>query len=216
MKKVFLLLCITFSLSNFHSIYGQSVNDGFHQHTGFYLSLSAGPVFGTIEANEISPVPFRLNFSGGTGGQFDIKVGGAIRENLILHATIISNALIGPKVTSNGQSITLPDNMNINETMLLGGGVTYYLMPHNIFLSGSVGMGYFTMQYKENSDLNGSTDKGVSMQIKVGKEWWISKKWGLGVALTYGKTNVNNRPSSGYAEKLNSNRFGIVLNATLN
>ena len=54
------------------------------------------------------------------------------------------------------------------------------------------------------------------MQLKAGKEWWISKRWGLGIAFTYGKTFVHNGPRDGEEEKLNSNRFGILLNATFN
>ena len=48
------------------------------------------------------------------------------------------------------------------------------------------------------------------------KEWWIGKKWGLGVGLTYSKTKLTNEPGNEIVEKLNSNRFGILLNATFN
>ncbi|MCL2651426.1 MAG: hypothetical protein FWD60_10445 [Candidatus Azobacteroides sp.] len=209
MKKVFLLLSFFLYLSSFCTIYGQSGNVKFQQHTGFYLSMAIGPVFGDISVDD------GTKYSG-AGGQFDLKIGGAIKENLILHATLISNALTGPKVTYNGYTETVTDNMSINEVMSLGGGLTYYFMPNNIFVSGTVGIGSFSITDSSDSSINVSTDNGFSMQLKVGKEWWISRKWGLGVALTYGSTSVNNRPSSNINEKINSNRFGIVFNATLN
>jgi hypothetical protein len=67
-----------------------------------------------------------------------------------------------------------------------------------------------------NNDISFSTDRGFSMQLKAGKEWWISKRWGLGVALTYGKTKLTNTPGGGVEELMNSNNFGILFNATLN
>jgi len=216
MKKVFLLLSITIFGCYFYPIYGQSGNDGFHQHTGFYLSMSIGPVFGRINGEAISPDKYFFDFSGGTGAQFDFKIGGAIQENLILHAVIISNSTAGPKYSSSGEYVSMSDDISINEVMIIGGGLTYYLMPKNFFLSGSVGIGHFSLIDNKNNNLNITSDNGVSVQLKFGKEWWVSKNWGLGVALTYGKTSVNNRPSSGIEEKLNSNKLGVVFNATFN
>jgi len=119
-------------------------------------------------------------------------------------------------MTVDNQTMTASGDVSINESMFLGGGLTYYFMPNNIFISGSIGMGGFSLTDVANSSNNVSTNNGFSMQLKAGKEWWVSRKWGLGVALTYGKTNVNNTPSSDIKEKINSNRFGIVFNATLN
>ncbi len=184
---------------------------GFQQHTGFYLSLSAGPNFASI--NSEIPRVYDFTFSG-TGAQFDIKIGGAVKENLILHATIISNALSGPKVSSGGVSEKTSNDISIGEAMF-GGGLTYYVMPSNFFLSGSVGLGNFSVIQNKASD-SFSTTRGFSMQLKVGKEWWVSKRWGLGIAATYGKTKLTNSPGGNIKELMNSNNLGILFNATLN
>jgi hypothetical protein len=99
---------------------------------------------------------------------------------------------------------------------MIGGGVTYYLMPVNIFFSGSMGLGNFSIIDSNDNSNNVSTQRGFSMQIKIGKEWWISKKWGIGLSLTYGKTKLTNEPGGGVVEKMNSNRFGVLFNASLN
>ena len=218
MKNVFLLLSFCLFTGKFFSVYGQSdAGSGKNrQHTGFYLSLSGGPAFGTISNDMKGTLTGKLDFSG-TGAQFDIKIGGAVKENLILHATMISTSISGAKVTSSGQVGRLSDNMNISENMLIGGGLTYYVMPSNFFLSGSVGIGnYNLIDNSKDSDINIRTDNGFSMQLKVGKEWWVGKRWGLGMSLTYGTTIVNNGPYDGIEEKLTSNRFGILFNATFN
>ena len=62
-----------------------------------------------------------------------MKIGGAIRENLILHATLTTNYVAGPEISSNGESINSSNNLEIGESMI-GGGITYYLMPSNILL----------------------------------------------------------------------------------
>lgn len=214
MKKVFSLLIFSLCLGCFCQVYGQSGNEKFRQHTGFYLSMSAGPAFGKITLDETRPYVESFEFSG-TGGQLDIKIGGAVKENLILHATMISTVLPGPKIKSSSHSGRASDDMSIDENMLLGGGLTYYIMPANIFLSGSAGMGKYSFTYDNNSQNDISTNSGLSIQLKAGKEWWIGKRWGLGFAFTYGKTNLTNKGTD-YDEKLNSNRFSILFNATFN
>lgn len=209
-----LIISVIFLLSGLYSFAqtnDKTLDEGYHRHKGFFLSMSLGPNFASI--SDASGSNFDYKFTG-TGAQFDLKIGGAIKENLILHATLISNTLSGPKITSFGASQKSDNSLTIGEGMI-GAGLTYYVMPSNIFLSGSLGIGNFTLDDTSNKT-NISTDRGFSMQLKVGKEWWVSKKWGLGVALTYGKTNLTNKPSNDVNEKLNSNNIGILFNATLN
>ena len=184
---------------------------GYRQHTGFYLSLSGGPNFASINSQVIGA--YNVTFSG-TGAQFDFKIGGAVIENLILHATVTSNALTGPNVSSGGISEKTSNDISIGEAML-GAGLTYYVMPSNFFLSGSLGLGNFSVIESNNAN-SFSTNKGFSMQLKIGKEWWVSKRWGLGIAATYGKTKLTNSPGGGINELMNSNNLGILFNATFN
>jgi hypothetical protein len=212
MKKVKILgfLLAIISICNAQPI-DKTQEPGYRQHKGFYLSMSIGPNFPSITDEVVGD--YDLKFKG-VGAQFDLKIGGAVKENLILHATLTSNTMSGPEVISDGTSQNTSNNITLGETMI-GGGITYYLMPSNIFLSGSLGIGNFTL-IDDDNDISFSTDRGFSMQLKAGKEWWISKRWGLGVALTYGKTKLTNTPGGGVEELMNSNNFGILFNATLN
>jgi len=75
MKKIFtILLTIVVGFS----VYGQKKE---RQHTGFFLSMGLGGVFGPIHIN--SNVDGEYDMSG-VGGLFDLKIGGAVKENLIL------------------------------------------------------------------------------------------------------------------------------------
>ncbi len=216
MKKALLLVLL---VTGFYFANAQT-NDqaeipGFHKHDGFYLSMSVGPIFGKIVDNYSDKTlgSYQMEFSG-TGAQFDFKIGAAIQENLILHATLISSSLQGPKITVSNKSVKAPDELSVGEAMI-GAGITYYTMPYNLFFSGSVGIGNFSLIDSKNND-TASTERGFSMQLKAGKEWWISKNWGLGAGITYTKTALTSKPSSGVEEKFDSSRFAIVFTATFN
>lgn len=179
---------------------------GFHEHDGFYLSLSPGLIFGPI--NDHLPggdIVFK-----GTGSEFDLKVGGAIRQNLILHATLLSKALSSPEVVINGQPATTA-LVTLGETMI-GAGMTYYFMPQNLFVSASLGTGNFTLVTNNGAI---KSEQGFSVQLKGGKEWWVSRNWGLGLGITFGKTSAINHFPGGI-ENLDSNRIGVLFNATFN
>jgi hypothetical protein len=203
------LFILIFSICN-AQFREQRQDYGYRQHNGFYLSMSLGPVFPSISDKLAGNYDYVYT---GTGAQFDLKLGGAIQENLILHATLTSNSLVGPTVKSDGQSMKASNNVTLSESMI-GVGLTYYVMPSNIFLSGSLGLGNFSTQDTNNNN-NISSDRGFAMQLKVGREWWVSSRWGLGFAITYGKTTVNNKIDAGGIEKMDSNNIGIVFNASL-
>lgn len=223
-------IILTFILAGFLSVKSQdyvhpvpvvtnSVNtkppgipDSLRTHRGFYLSMSIGPVFGDIADAGNDPVlgSYNITFSG-TGALFDLKIGGAVADNFIIHATLMSSSVSGPQLSGNGRVYNTSNNLSIGEGMI-GGGVTYYIMPSNLFISGSIGSGLFTIDYNGNSI---SSQRGLSYQLKAGKEWYVSRKWGLGIAVSYNGSSVNN-DSSGGTETLTSGRFAILFNATLN
>jgi hypothetical protein len=67
----------------------------------------------------------------------------------------------------------------------VGPGVAYYFEPLGLYLSGTVTLAWMTMDDK-NSDDDSKTrrisDSGIGTSLTVGKEWWVSSNWGLGMA----------------------------------
>ena len=74
-----------------------------------------------------------------------------------------------------------------------GIGVTYYAMPINLYLSPSIGFGSLTLDLP---NANGETDTGVVFDFTVGKEWWVSDRWALGVAGGLGLHAIPDKNSS--------------------
>jgi len=217
-KLLTLLIILTANLS-FSQVSENLLNKtkqattGEHEHDGFYLSMGLGFAGGTITDVMTMPSTDTYDFSG-AASIVDAKIGGAISPDLILHATFLSTALVGPSVKSKNQGSTkASDDLTIGE-MMIGLGLTRYFMPSNIFLSGSIGLGHFSVINGSKSSIN--TQSGFSYQIKAGKEWWVSPNWGLGLALSLGSTFLTYKPTGNVEEKFSSLRFGLMFNATFN
>ncbi len=210
-NKIILVILITiFGIQSYsQGIQSLKEHNG-RRHRGFFLSYSPGVNITNVKMKDYSGTTTVKGFGGG----MDLKIGGTLTENLILHATIIGHGVFEPKLYGDGiQEGTSAKNADLGEVMF-GVGLTYYT-PDNFLFSTSMGLGGFTLT-NEEEDIDGSSDNGFSFQLKTGKEWWVSRKIGLGVAVFYHYTNVLNLKGSVDEERLVSNTFGILLNATLN
>jgi hypothetical protein len=101
----------------------------------------------------------------GPGAGFGISIGGNVADNLALFGTIAGSGSGG-------------DNTRAAHG-IFGLGLTYYLMPANVFLSGAVG--FAGMRITLNN-VDYDSDAGFGGRFGVGKEWFVSDSWGLGVA----------------------------------
>ena len=127
--------------------------------------------------------------SGGFGTS--IAIGGALGENLILNADFFHATIFNPSVTVDGGFAGDADNLDPalgdigvgqdTELIGLGAGVTYYFMPVNLYLAGSVGLGQVAFTDSRKGGREGS-NLGLGLNFMVGKEWWVAMDWGVGVA----------------------------------
>lgn len=194
--------------------------DDARTHEDFYLSLSLGPVFGQVQSK--IPVKYatfanpqgKTIFSG-TGAEFDLRMGTSISPHFILYGHIMSKAIVGPEIRPvGGSKPQRSDQVALYETMM-GAGILHYWKPRNIFAAVSLGLGNFEIIDSRPNTAYGSIKSkyGPSVQLKLGKEWWVSDSWAIGISTGYSSTFVNNRVNN-FTEQLSSNRFSISLNAT--
>ena len=193
---------------------------GAHRHDGFFLSLNPGLAFGTTEADLTGSAGSwdNIKFTG-PGGIVDLKIGGAIAENLILSFDLIGRNVPGPELETVGGTQTLEDDVVLSDGTA-GIGLTYYVMPANVFFSGTLGVGRFTLQNVDDDDSDPvETNPGLSLHAKVGKEWWVSDNWGLGVSLGYGFVGAE-RDEDGNNDDFNgdyaSHKVYLMFNTTFN
>jgi hypothetical protein len=196
---------------------------GFHMHDGFYLSMSLGIGYENISAKECTWATADVVFSG-VNVPFDFKIGCALpNSNLILHGDIIVDQA-SPNVSSNNATVQTLYSAALNSVMLrmYGLGITYYFMPSNAFISGTIGASQIGMTIKDSPYTeSGKTyylvDKtGFGLRIKAGKEWWVSKNWGLGISAFYGLSLISGGSNSAEFKSAMTNMFGLMFNTTYN
>jgi hypothetical protein len=220
MKKISLVLLLLVCFSFLHaqnnppSSMQNKISSGSDSrvHKGFHFEFGIGPAFGTItDEAVIYGTPGTLEF-GGTGVGIDMKIGGSLQENLMLTFDILSKAIVSPELKVNGTSIGTSNSVSLGEVSY-GGGLTYYLMPSDVFLSATLGTGTFVIRNTQNNTTT-RADYGFSMQLKVGKHWWISNKWGIGLSGAYGTTSAHDSGHDGvgsYSDDISSSRFVIAV-----
>jgi hypothetical protein len=175
---------------------------------GFFLRLSAGGGPARTEFNEGTE---SMELSG-FGFDFNMAIGGMVAQNLALHGTLggwtVSNPdaegatfLVGPFSGEFEGDVTMS---------MFGGGLTYYFMPINIYVSGSVGAATLS---SDSPAGEGETDMGPAFDLTVGKEWWVGNKWGLGLAVAFGYHSLPEKDSS---ENWSGTSFTVRFSATLN
>ena len=175
MKSILVLLAVCFGINIVNAQTDSLIDDSYHTHKGLYFSFTTGPIFGSIiKEFPYNYEPHLVSVFNGTGWSFDIKGGLAIFENIIIHFDVINSIMINPTEQRNFKRSTLSNSdMNFVESTL-GTGVTYYLMPINLYASITVGSTYYKFyNTKENTELE--TGSNISYQYKLGKEWWVSK-----------------------------------------
>jgi len=209
MKKLWMLCLVPAALfaQEAASTAPASLDPGYHRHDGFYLSMNVGiaggkTVLSDDDGNE-------LTFSG-PGSAIEIRIGNALTPNLIISADLMGRAVAGPHVEFGGASADADDDFTISDGVF-GVGLTYYFLPQNIFISGTAGFGQIA---EDDGDDKFETDLGFAMSFKVGKEWWVSKNWGLGVSGGYAFVSAEDGDFEGLS--LTSNKFFVLFNTTYN
>jgi len=167
--------------------HAQSADPMARRHQGFFFRPSLG--IGYFHAATTGSAQ-DVTLSGG-GGALGLNLGGSIAEGLILSAHLWTVAAASPSISASGSTATFTDG--VVNLAALGPSVTYYFMPANVYLTGSVGFGRLSVS--KNTTTN--TSVGPAGNLALGKEWWVSDHWGLGLAgqLTLG-SNKDNGPDS--------------------
>ena len=165
----------------------QAVDAG-PRHQGFFLRADVD--LGYFKSGTPS-----LTYSG-PGGGFGIAMGGSVADNLALYGQLFGSKVNNPSISA-GLGTASTNNFGVS-MVGLGGGLTYYFMPINIFVAGTLGVGRV---YVSNGPLSFHTQLGPVGRLGMGWEWRISRGWGIGVAayLNLGSQNDYGAPEAGPA-----------------
>ncbi len=158
---------------------------GAHVHDGLFMRITAGPGIGIFSGTghlvtaDGQSANITTNENTQAGGSF--SMGSSIGENLILHGDIWLSVIS----TERGSYQPYQEF----GTVVIGVGLTYYWMPHNFYLTGSLGMASSFLVMRDHIANLSSEDRtseaihGVGLSVTAGKEWWVSDNWAVGVAM---------------------------------
>jgi len=197
-KKFLLLALITFAVSATEAFGGPRDHAG-----GFFLRLSAGYGYSQTELGDPG-----TNKYYGVSGDLNFAVGGVIFDNFALHGSLFGWSIMDPTLEVGDASGEAGGSLILSG---LGVGLTYYIMPANIYISPSVGLGNLT---QDSGGDTGETKMGLMLDLTLGKEWWVGGSWGLGVAGAFGYHSV--QESEEIEENWNGYSIGVRFSATLN
>jgi hypothetical protein len=200
-RRCGLLLCVCLVLLPVLAA-GQSTpraHDG-----GFFMRLALG---GGSAASRLEEGSDFAEFTGG-GADLHIALGGIVGKNLAVHGTLGGWSISDPdlEVTELGAT-TVSGDLTMS---YFGAGLTYFVMPANVYLSGSLGLA--TISFKHDR-VEVETDTGLAAEISLGKEWWLGNRWGLGAAVAL---NYHSIPDGDVDASWQGTVLTLRLSATLN
>jgi hypothetical protein len=175
MRKSFLVTIVAVTLAVLVPPQSSFAGGGPRDHLGFFLRMTAGGTYAS------SSDGFEVN---GWGGDFTFALGGCVSENLALHGSLFSWSMSDPDLKIGGLEGQLDGDFGM---AAYGGGVTYYFMPSNFYISGNVGLGFLSI---DSGSVDETSDPGIAIDALLGKEWWVGNSWGLGLAGAFGYHNI--------------------------
>ncbi|TNF37695.1 MAG: hypothetical protein EP329_02455 [Deltaproteobacteria bacterium] len=180
-------------------------------HNGFLMRLAVG--FGYTRASQDAD-DGNLVLAGG-GGLASLAFGGMIGKNLALNADIFGSSAFEPAVVVDGEDIgdARDTTMSIGA---VGLGVTYYLMPANVYFAASFGAAKGRIETRAATVFGtfvarSTSDVGFAINLMIGKEWWVGPEWGIGVA---GQLIIGSLPAAD--GDIHPLALGVAFSATFN
>ena len=148
---------------------------GVHEHEGFFLRLGIGLGYLNMRTEFLDE---DLDIKG-PAGHLQVALGGNLSPNLILFGQLFVNAINEPTVEFNGEE---EDAEDLTASIgAVGIGMAYYL-PSNVYFSGTLAASQLRLEEDSNEENDAESEVGPAFMAQIGKEWWVSDNWGLGLA----------------------------------
>ncbi len=173
------------------------------RHEGFMLRMSSG--FSGVGIGILPEHTADVGAVAG-GGTLDFMVGTSIIPNLVLHADLMAVGASDVRAeVDDGSDEFDAEGFGMGAA---GMGMTYFIMPYNLSLTGSLLYGGFELETQPGQKY--TTDYLVLGKVGVGKEWSVSESWSLGIATNFFAGSGKGHDSSN--EDFDTGFMGASLN----
>jgi hypothetical protein len=171
---------------------------------GFFLRLAPGLGYARTSISELGD-DLELR---GLSGSLDVAIGAMVTRNLALHANIGAWAVVDPTLRFNGEEEQIEDTAV--SLVSYGGGFTWYFGSSNAYVTAYAGAAGLEFEFEGEAE---SSETGWAFEVSLGKEWWVSDRWGLGVSASGGYHSV---PPGDASNNFSGPSFAVRFSATLN
>jgi hypothetical protein len=145
---------------------------GRHTHDGVYVGARLGVGWLSVDSTYSD-----FSFSG-WGRPFALSLGYAVARSLVVFGEFYQLQVRHPSDPY--------DYLVDLELVGVGPGLTYYVPGINAFASFSASVSQVSYRNRDPLDFrygtNTTSNWGVTGRLTLGKEWWVSSNWGLGLA----------------------------------
>lgn len=150
---------------------------GQREHEGLFLHAMLGPSFilatTTAEGEDLS--------ASGGGATLRLSAGWNVARGLVVFAEAFADVTVSPTFEA-GDVMEEPDDTSFGVSGI-GAGLAYYL-GGNYYVSGSVNVVSLRLEYEEGGrTVARESDEGLGGNITLGREFWVSDGWALGLAI---------------------------------
>ncbi len=147
------------------------------RHVGFFLRFDGG--LGYLgSSTSASATGFNFDSAHGVAGELGLAIGGAVAENVLLAGHLWGTSVVSPTITSRGAAIPTGGDFSVS-LFGVGPSFDYYFMPHNVYVTVTPSLTWVRFSDAFNSF---DTAAGFGTRLALGKEWWMTGHWGLGLA----------------------------------
>ncbi len=152
----------------------------------------------------------------GAGLSFNGALGFSLAPNFALHVDVNLMSIVQPTVSTSAGIAGVDTQSDYTSTML-GVGFTYYLMPTNLYISGSVGLALMRAEFAGSSVTRAESGLGFGLNAMAGHDWWLTNTlgFGLGVQLQYHRVPDSDPWFRGVSDTPVWHNFGISAVASL-
>jgi hypothetical protein len=183
---------------------------GAETHDGAYVRLQLGVNWTGISARASGNVVDYV----GTGGSFAVALGYSFTPHLVLYAEVLDAGAVKTDVSFQG---TRTSTAMGTDVMGFGPGAAYYFGP-NMFVATTLLWANVQLT-NDNGDVVEASQTGWAVEALLGKEWWASDNWGLGVSFQAIVGQMDGRDTDltlGVVPRWTAQSFSVLFSATYN
>lgn len=179
---------------------------GRHQHDGVFVRMTLGA--GRAKMTLLGEGAPTLVYAG-TAAALSLAVGGVVRPNLIVFGQFAYVTLPGATVSRGG---AVGEPLRDDQGLIvagLGPGLTYYFA-ENYYMGFAVMLSRVFAQAGEQVFTD--SRRGVGLDLRLGREWWLSDNWGVGVFVSFEVAGAERETSGRWKTQASA----VGLSATFN